>query len=219
MPGDDQKALLDRIALLEELASKANPRNAGPAIRAAIGVRRLLQMVYGPNSGLERSLVAIVHEQARIPLQTAHVQYTNRALIEHVQGTIETLRGELQAGLLGNIRRQLSGEVLADFVGLGRDALERGSKDVAAVLASAALEDGLKRLAEEQGLDVDAANITEVVNALKSQQRLTKIEGKLILDYKDLRDQAMHANWVNVNINDVRSLIGFTEEFLLRRFG
>jgi hypothetical protein len=61
-----------------------------------------------------------------------------------------------------------SGEVLGDFVSLARSALGEGYKDVAAVLACAALEDALKRFATSKGLAVAGKELQEVVNALKS---------------------------------------------------
>jgi len=42
------------------------------------------------------------------------------------------------------------------------------NKDVAAVLACAALEDALKRVAIKNELDVDDKDMSEVINALKA---------------------------------------------------
>ena len=58
---------------------------------------------------------------------------------------------------------------LCCFVLLAKSALENNQKDVAAVLASAALEDALKRYASLHGLDVAGKEMQDVINALKQK--------------------------------------------------
>src|SRR5579864_3904103 len=77
-------------------------------------------------------------------------------------------KDDFEGGYVFNVELSVSGEVFGDFVALARQALAEGHKDVAAVLASAALEDALKRYAAANGLDVNEKTMPEVVNALKS---------------------------------------------------
>jgi len=55
---------------------------------------------------------------------------------------------------LFTVQASISGEIFGDFIGLAKSALRENYKDVAAVLACAALEDSLKRFAETNGLSV-----------------------------------------------------------------
>ena len=71
-------------------------------------------------------------------------------------------------GHLFVLQASLSGEVFGDFVASAKAALNEGHHSVAAVLACAALEDALKRLAKLNGLSVDGQTMEDVVNALKS---------------------------------------------------
>jgi hypothetical protein len=112
-----------------------------------------------------------------------------------------------------------SGEVLGDFVSLARSALGEGYKDVAAVLACAALEDALKRFATSKGLAVAGKELQEVVNALKSAGHVVGAQKTLLDAMPRIRNLALHAEWSKLSGPDVNSVLGFVEQFLLSKFG
>jgi hypothetical protein len=59
------------------------------------------------------------------------------------------LKHEVEEGLVGNLRREVTGEVLGDLLQLAKTALDEGtepSKNVAGVLVAAAFEDTLRRM-------------------------------------------------------------------------
>jgi hypothetical protein len=116
------------------------------------------------------------------------------------------------------VEKSLSGEVLGDFVALAKVALQEGHKDVAAVLASAALEDALKRYAKQNNLEVNDRVMQDVVSALKSKGLVGGAQKTLLDTMPKLRDYAMHANWDKLTPEDVSSIIGFVEQFLLTHF-
>jgi hypothetical protein len=96
--------------------------------------------------------------------------------------------------------------------------LDEGHKDVAAVLASAALEDCLKRYAAANGIDVDRKTMQDVVGALKAKGLVSGAQKTLLESMPKVRDYSMHANWSKVSAADVGSIIGFVETFLLTHF-
>lgn len=71
-----------------------------------------------------------------------------------------------------NITTQASGLVIGDLVALARAELNAGYKDVAAILAAAALEDAMKRKAEELGINVENKSLDAILNALKAKSFL-----------------------------------------------
>lgn len=77
-------------------------------------------------------------------------------------------KDDFDGGYVFDVELRVSGEIFGDFVVLARQALSEGHKDVAAVLASAALEDAIKRYAVVQGLEVGEKSMQDVVNLLKS---------------------------------------------------
>jgi hypothetical protein len=103
-------------------------------------------------------------------------------------------------------------------VGLAKSALTEGYKDVAAVLASAALEDALKKYASLKELDVSNRSMQEVVSALKSKGLVLGAQKSLLDTMPKLRDYAMHANWEKLTDADVSSIIGYVEKFISTNF-
>jgi len=125
---------------------------------------------------------------------------------------------DYDGGYLFNIESVISGEVLGDFIILSKLTLSHGEKDVAAVLACAALEDTLKRFAIRNGLDVSEKSMQEVVSVLKSKSLVGGAQKTLLDVMPKIRDYAMHANWDKITSQDVNSVIGFVDQFLLENF-
>lgn len=125
---------------------------------------------------------------------------------------------DFEGGYVFNVELRISGEVFGDFVVLARQSLSEGYKDVAAVLACAALEDALKRYANVEGLEVSEKTMLEVVNALKAGGHVSGAQKSLLDAMPKIRNMAMHAQWAKISEPDVSSVIGFVEQLLLTKF-
>ena len=135
-----------------------------------------------------------------------------------LRGLIHSLKGDIENDLIEDIELAATGSVLADFTGLAKSHLDAGSKDVAAVLASSAFEDTMKRKAELLNISTEMKSLEDVVSALKSQAVFKGVQAKLTTGFIALRNNAMHANWEKVNAPETRSMIAFTEQFLIEHF-
>lgn len=138
--------------------------------------------------------------------------------IEPLKGIFLGAKADVDAGYLLSVETLLTGEFFGDFLVLAKKSLADGKKDVAAVLASAALEDVLKKYARSQDLDVDDKGMQDVVNALKSKGLVTGAQKSLLDTMPRIRDYAMHANWAKITSPDVGSVIGYVDQFLLAYF-
>lgn len=147
----------------------------------------------------------------------APYEYSYFTRVRVYLGILRSVRSEIEMGLVGDLRKEIEGEVFADFVTLAKRALEE-DKDVAAVLVSAALEDALKRLAIQDGLDVEEKDMSEVINALKAKGLLKGAQVKIVSGYVQLRNKAFHAHWDKIDKASVAAAIGFTEQFLVANF-
>jgi hypothetical protein len=125
---------------------------------------------------------------------------------------------DFEGDYIFNVELRVSGEVFGDFVVLAQRSLSEGHKDVAAVLACAALEDALKRFAAIKGINPEGKTMTEVVNALKSSGHIAGAQKTLLDRMPTIRNYALHANWDKISEPDVGSVIGFVEQFLLKNF-
>lgn len=125
---------------------------------------------------------------------------------------------DFDGGYVFNVELRVSGEVFGDFVALARQSLQEGSKDVAAVLACAALEDALKRYAAANGLDVGGKTMSDVINALKSASLVAGPQKSLLERMPAIRNSALHGEWAKIDDATVGSVLGYVEHFLLTKF-
>lgn len=133
-------------------------------------------------------------------------------------GKLEFLKLEIQFGLLTTIEKDISGEIVSDFLRLSRQAFDEGIIPVSAVLSCGALEDALKRFAKANALAIDDKNMSQVVNALKSKSLISGTQSSLLKTYVQIRNKAFHAEWDKIQSSDIKSVIGFTEEFISKNF-
>ena len=149
---------------------------------------------------------------------TAYLKFPDYGPIKRALGILKAAKDDYAGGYLVRLDAAISGEVFQDFIGLAKQSLAEGNKDVAAVLACAALEDTLKRYGTQHNLDVDDKVMQQVVGALKSKGLVTGAQKSLLDTMPKIRDYAMHANWDKITPEDVSSVIGFVEQFLLSHF-
>jgi len=138
--------------------------------------------------------------------------------LNSARGVFHAAMEDYKEGYFISLSKAISGELFGDFVQLAKRCLEEDSKDVAAVIACAALEDTLKRYASSQNIDVQERSMQDVVNALKSKGLISGAQKTLLDAMPKIRDYAMHANWNKIRPEDVNSVIGFVEQFLIMHF-
>ena len=133
-------------------------------------------------------------------------------------GVFQSAKEDFVGGYVFNVDLRVSGEVFGNFVTLARTALSEGYKDVAAVLACAALEDALKRYALANELEVSDKSMEEVINALKTKGLVSGAQKSMLDVMPKIRNLALHAQWQKIGEPEVNSVIGFVEAFLLTKF-
>ncbi|MGF6879162.1 DUF4145 domain-containing protein [Paraburkholderia sp. MM5477-R1] len=173
----------------------------------ATSADNLIRAVCGENSSHYRSFTA----------QFAKTSETEKS-VKELYAIFAAAKDDFDGGYVFDVDLRVSGEVFGDFVALARQALSDGRKDVAAVLASAALEDALKRFAVANRLDVEGKDMQNVVNALKGASLVAGAQKSLLDAMPKLRNAAFHAEWGKLGEADVGSIIGFVEQFLLSKF-
>lgn len=180
-----------------------------------IGTLTIFESLYGKNSQQAKALFET--KKAFTKTQYNHT-WELSSLRDSLIGTLQNVKDELQAGLVRNIATEATGIVIGDLIALAKEELKTGYTNVAAVLASAALEDALKRKAEELDINTNEKTLPEVINALKGKSFFKGAQVPIVSSYTKLRNAAMHADWDKINDSDVNSLLGFLEPFLLEHF-
>ncbi|MBI2516044.1 MAG: DUF4145 domain-containing protein [Opitutae bacterium] len=167
----------------------------------------LLEIVFGPKNTAFQSLDRIAKAHR------GESESKDKGL-----GIFKAAKEDFEHGFSGQLEKQISGEIFGSFVTLAKTALAEGQKDVAAVLACAALEDALKRYAALNGLTVDGKTMDNVVGALKAAGLVQGAQKSLLDAMPRVRNCAMHADWAKITEPDVNSVIGFVESFLQTKF-
>lgn len=209
----NKEILIKRIDELIELAKKSHDDFRGEG-EVTSGTIAILEAVYGDESQKCKAYIGQYQSYAKIPNRRPQM----RQMVLSSEGTLQSIKAEIESGLVGNISSQAQAGIFADFITAARQALEENNKDVAAVLACASLEDALKRYAEQHGLDVVDKNMSEVINALKSKGLLKDPQASIVQGHVKLRNKVFHAEWDKIEKESVTSVIGFTEQFISSNF-
>jgi hypothetical protein len=208
------KRIDELLAKLGELGSPV--RGDKPTVDGCfMGALTLVESLYGANSPQAKFLL----EGKKAYTKTRfNLEYELIAIAQLVEGSLLNIREELSAGLIRRISAEAAGEVIGDLIALSRSQLKAGYKDVAAVLATAALEDSLKRKADELGINVEGKTLDAIINALKAKAFFKGPQAPIVASYVKLRNAAMHADWDKIAEPDVSSLLGFLEPFVIQHF-
>jgi hypothetical protein len=142
--------------------------------------------------------------------------FAKKHLAESLIGFVRNVEVEVKGNLIASIVQRAQSEVLADFLLLAKQIEPTKNKDVCAVLASASLEDTLKKIAIKNGLNVEDKDMSDVVNALKAKGKFSGPQGPILSGYVKIRNKAFHAQWDAFESAEVVSLIAFTETLILQ---
>lgn len=209
------KRIDELLARLADLDVTAGDHDRATVDGCFLGTLGIIESLYGPNSLQAKALMDSKKAYTRTQYSS---EYKIRTLGLSVKGALLNIREELEAGLIRDISNEAASMVIGNFVALAKAELNEGYTQVAAVLATAALEDALKRKAEEIGLKVDGKSLESVINLLKSKSFFKGAQVPIVASYVKLRNAAMHADWKKIQAADISSLIGFLEPFLIEQF-
>ncbi|MBU1599666.1 hypothetical protein KKG61_06140 [bacterium] len=213
---------IERLSVMSKTFSRSDifldekDDSEAPKVHQAYGTTlNMLSNLFGARSPQVKSLI---DQRKQIVSKKNFIKYELRETCHLVYGILASVKNDIEAGLNTSIVIQASGAVIGDFIAIAKNELKNGNKDVAAVLASAALEDSLKRKADELGIKTENKDLSGIINALKSQGFFSGAETPIISSYVKLRNSAMHADWAKIQGTEVSSLIGFLEPFLIKNF-
>jgi len=207
-----EENLLNRIDELLQLKGEGRYDVIGEIYTGTISIAAQL---WGPGSA-QVEAVKQIREDLQSTALYEHIKAENT--IQQCKGVLRSIASDIRAGRLGSIRLEYQGQVFADLVNVAKAAMAEGTKDVAAVLAAASLEDTLKRYGQAKGLDVEDKDLTEVVNALKSVGLLSATQGSLLRGMVPFRNKALHAEWAKMDTAEILVVLAFVEEFLVKHF-
>ena len=182
------------------------------------GTESLLILVHGEDDPRTKSFLESAKQIRGILIAPQALAAAGGRARDLAVGYLRTLLADIDSGFLVTLERRFVGEITGDFLSLAKLTFSDKQTGVAAVLASAAIEDAFKRLALANGLDVRDKDMPEVIGALSGKGLLSGAQLPVAKSYVQLRNKAMHAQFDKIDAAEVGSLIAFTEQFLLGNF-
>jgi hypothetical protein len=167
---------------------------------------------YGPTS----PQVELIKRRAEaIPKEKGNA-YPHIMIYEFAHGAVTNMVAEIQGGLIQNMRLGIAGEILADLIGMAKDALAENSVQVAAVLSAAAFEDLMRRLGQEKAGITARLKLEQILIELKEKGVLQGGEPGVAQSFLKFRNDSLHADWQNVTESQVTSCLGLLDSLVLK---
>jgi len=204
------------LSLGRSLATAPEFSQASKLLSSAIS---LTAICYGPDSA--QSLGVIDYRDRLISADRYKVSLVLGNAIQFTIGALESLLLDLNAGLIGNLQQRIAGEVLGDLIQLAKAALSEntpGTINVAAVLIAASYEDTIRRMGNQLAGITDRRDLEKVLIVLKEKGHLKGAQVGIAQSYLKFRNDALHADWDNIEKESVNSCLSFVEGLLLKHF-
>ncbi|MEA2164482.1 MAG: hypothetical protein QOK37_2609 [Thermoanaerobaculia bacterium] len=134
--------------------------------------------------------------------------------IQRMYGALKAASDDWEHGLLRRVEYIAAAATFDDF--LDHAAMyHKGNKKIeASVLASAVLEDSVKRIAGRNQLQIGGRSLEQLIDELVAAQVFTLVKGKRVKGFAAVRNSALHGEWDKFDIRDVGELITGTRELI-----
>jgi len=135
-------------------------------------------------------------------------------VVKKMLGLLKAAKEEWEHGLLGRVEYIVAAATFDDFLDHAASYHKGNRKIESAVLASAVLEDTMKRVASKNGIDPSGKTLEPLIDELVKTGVLTLVKAKRIRGWAGVRNHALHAEWDEFDIRDVGELIKGTRELI-----
>lgn len=129
-------------------------------------------------------------------------------------GLLKGIKDEWDHGFLGRIEYIIAGATFDDFLDYADEYHKGNKKNESSVLASAVLEDTVKKIAQKNGLKTAGKTLDPLIDELVKANVFTPVKCKRVKAYAGVRNHALHAEWDKFDISDVGQLIEGTRELI-----
>ncbi len=141
-------------------------------------------------------------------------KYPERAYeVNRIVGILDGALNDLEEGFLYGQELLIAGEIFDSVLEEAKHLTENGFKDPAAVLVRVVIEDSLRRLSREEGLD-DSIKASAMNLALREKERYAKPQWRLIDSWLDIGNSAAHGKFADYTQDGVLRMIADVERFL-----
>lgn len=133
--------------------------------------------------------------------------------VQMMIGHLKQFRSAVENDLLSDVQAGLSASDFDNFLEHAQEYHRLKRKIEASVIASAVLEDSIKRIMQTRGLN-PSRSLEEGLNALKSAGVFSANETKKMKYFSGIRNSALHASWDEFDLADVGNLISGVKDIV-----
>jgi hypothetical protein len=135
--------------------------------------------------------------------------------LKQAAAALQAVRDDYAAGLLGDLQLMIAAQVFGDFLDMADHLHSQGYKDAAASIAGAVLEDALRELhLKHVGEWEGESRIGKLNEGLKQAGLYGQAVWRQIQVWADIRNDAAHGHFANVDTTAVQQMIGGIRAFV-----
>jgi len=197
-----------RVAALEQ------PSEAGPYIKDKVQLHawlvkgeNIIRTIFGINGAHFAHLSAATK-------RTVEHAYTVNKIIGILSGALNDLEG----GFLAHQEQLIAALVFDSVLEQARHLTNSGFKDPAAVLCRVVVEESLRRLSRQNGLQ-DSGKATVLNDVLRDSGRYNKPQWRVIQSWLDIGNSAAHGKFSEYDAASVIRMIDDIERFVGQELG
>jgi hypothetical protein len=147
--------------------------------------------------------------------------------VDGIKAGIEILfaiRSEMEGGWLISVKGLLRAEIFSDFLEMSDHLLSEGYKDASAVMIGGVLENHLRQLCRNNGIDPEIKKDTKEIpkkadqlnSELATAEVYNKLDQKTVTGWLDLRNKAAHGHYDQYTKEQVETMLNGVSEFASR---
>jgi len=168
-----------------------------------------------------QNVVCLVCESPTAPyrvkadrLATAQHGWRINDAVGEMASILRSLLTDADVGLLSSVADRARAKTFDDFLDHGEAYVNEGRKNESGVIAGVVFEDSLRQVCRKVGIPDKDVKLDKLISDLSEKGELTGIQAKRARAAAGVRTKATHAQWDEVNIEDVRATIVFTRELI-----
>ena len=173
-----------------------------------VAVKSMLNLLFGSTAHPYRSEIESICDQSR--------NSEPITCVGQVTAILERLISDLDKDLVFSIENRTRAAVFEDFLDESRRYVEAKKHREAGVLAASVFEDALRSLARNHNILDEGVGTDELISRMTNGGILTAVKAKRARTSAGVRNKAMHAQWNDIDLDDVKTLIFFTEALVSR---
>jgi len=131
------------------------------------------------------------------------------------QSILKAAKEDIEGGYLKKLEDLVAADIFTDFLEMAEYLLEQGYKDPAASLIGAVLEDGLRKIAKNNGITLKSKeNISSLNQKIADAKIYNRLAQKQVEVWNEVRDNADHAEFSEYNADSVQEMCSGVRRFL-----